>query len=304
MPAINYSFDNQIKQYQDYINETLPAAFKGDAAAVDMTMEAALYSLMAGGKRIRPVLMLAVSDMLSLSADTSLPFALAIEMIHTYSLIHDDLPCMDNDDTRRGMPTCHIKYPESIALLAGDALLNRAYEIMLDACSDGDSRKVKAASFMARMAGAKGMIGGQTLDLLSEGKKIPADVLIELHRKKTGCLLTAPVIIPAYLLSQGKEQSVIEGHLMEFARHIGLGFQIKDDILDVTSTKDVLGKSVGKDAAEEKSTFVTLFGLQKAREMLRNETDSARNALYELRDSGYDTRFLEDLNDYLLLRSK
>ena len=304
MPTINYSFDEQLKRYQDSINEALPGAFTGDAQEVDMTMEAALYSLMAGGKRIRPVLMLAVSDMLSLSADTTMPFAAAIEMIHTYSLIHDDLPCMDNDDTRRGMPTCHVKYPEAIALLAGDALLNRAYEIMLEACCDGDPRKVKAASFMARMAGAKGMIGGQTLDLLSEGKKIPADVLMDLHRKKTGCLLTAPLIIPLYLCSQGKEEAIIEEQLMEIARHIGLGFQIKDDILDVTSTKDVLGKSIGKDAAEDKSTFVTLYGLQKAREMLQNETESAGNALFALRDNGYDTRFLEDLNDYLLLRSK
>jgi len=304
MSTIDYSFDKQFLRYQDCINEALPGAFTGDDEAADMTMEAALYSLMAGGKRIRPVLMLAVSDMLSLSADIVLPFAAAIEMIHTYSLIHDDLPCMDNDDTRRGMPTCHVKYPEAIALLAGDALLNRAYEIMLEACGDGDLRKIRAANFMARMAGARGMIGGQTLDLLSEGKRIPADVLMVLHSKKTGCLLMAPVIIPAYLCSQGKEHAIIEEYLMEFARHIGLGFQIKDDILDVTSTKDVLGKSTGKDAAEEKSTFVTLFGLQKAREMLQNETDSARNALFELRNSGYDTRFLEDLNDYLLLRNK
>src|SRR5665647_1618853 len=176
MSLKNYSFQEQLKSYQDLINASLPGAFTGDASTVDMTMEAALYSLLAGGKRIRPVLMFAVSDMLTLAADEILPFACAIEMIHTYSLIHDDLPCMDNDDTRRGMPTCHVKYPEAIALLAGDALLNRAYEIMLEACSDGDLRKIRAANFMARMAGARGMIGGQTLDLLSEGKKIPADV--------------------------------------------------------------------------------------------------------------------------------
>lgn len=304
MSLKNYSFLEQLKKYQDRINASLPGAFKGDDSTVDMTMEAALYSLMAGGKRIRPVLMLAVSDMLALPSDEIMPFACAIEMIHTYSLIHDDLPCMDNDDTRRGMPTCHVKYPEPIALLAGDALLNRAYEIMLAACLDGNPRKVKAAAFLARMAGARGMIGGQTLDLLSEGKKIPEQLLLELHRKKTGCLLKAPVIVPFYLFSKTDEPSLVEDQLTEFAEHIGLAFQIKDDLLDVTSTKEILGKSIGKDAADEKSTFVTLFGLQKATELLQKEMDGAQNALLVLKRNGFDTRFLEDLNQYLLVRNK
>ena len=304
MPELNKSFMDQLRIYQDLINASLPGAFTGDDAAVDMTMEAALYSLMAGGKRIRPVLMFAVSDMLSVSYDEMIPFACAIEMIHTYSLIHDDLPCMDNDDTRRGMPTCHVKYPEPIALLAGDALLNRAYEIMFEACLDGNPSKVKAAAFLARMAGARGMIGGQTMDLLSEGKKIPNDLLLALHQKKTGCLLTAPVIIPVYLCTHCSDVSVIEQQLTEFAAHIGLAFQIKDDILDVTSTKEILGKSIGKDQADEKSTFVTLYGLSKAKELLENEIDGAQNVLLLLRDNGFDTRFLEDLNKYLLVRNK
>lgn len=304
MSELKDSFTEKLRIYQDRINASLPGAFTGDDLSVDMTMEAALYSLMAGGKRIRPVLMFAVSDMLSVSKDDVIPFACAIEMIHTYSLIHDDMPCMDNDDTRRGMPTCHVKYPEAIALLAGDALLNRAYEIMLTACLDGNPGKVKAAAFLARMAGERGMIGGQTMDLLSEGKKISDELLLDLHHKKTGCLLTAPVIIPVYLCTHCKDTLSIENHLTKFASHIGLAFQIKDDILDVTSTKEILGKSTGKDQAEEKSTFVTLYGLSKARELLQDEIDGAQNVLLLLRDKGFDTRFLEDLNKYLLLRSK
>lgn len=297
-----YSFDVQLERYQRIINDALAVSFTGEDTAVDITMEAALYSLTAGGKRIRPVLMMAVSDMLSLPAESVMPFACAVEMIHTYSLIHDDLPCMDNDDTRRGRPTCHVRYSEPIALLAGDALLNRAYEVMLEACSDGDPRKAKAAAFLAKMAGARGMIGGQTLDILSEGKKISLEQLIALQMKKTGCLLKAPVIIPVYLSSSIDEPSYAEEVLTEFAGHIGLGFQIKDDVLDVVSTKEVLGKSIGKDAAEEKSTFVTLYGLEKAQELLQNEMDGARNVLIKLRNKGFNTRFLEDLSNYLLVR--
>lgn len=303
MPLVNYSFQEQLKKYQDRINASLYDAFTGDDSTVDMTMEAALYSLMAGGKRIRPVLMFAVSDMLTLPHDEIMPFACAVEMIHTYSLIHDDLPCMDNDDTRRGLPTCHVKYPEPIALLAGDALLNRAYEIIISACLDGSLHKVKAAAYMANMAGARGMIGGQTLDLLSEGKIIPEQQLFELHRKKTGCLLKAPVIVPFYLFTKTEKTTEIEDQLTEFAEHIGLAFQIKDDLLDVTSTKEILGKSIGKDAAEQKSTFVTIFGLQKARELLQKEMDGAQNSLLVLKSKGFDTRFLEDLNQYLLVRN-
>lgn len=297
-------FREKMDDFQNRVNDALTGYFTGGEPFLDLTMEASLYSLMAGGKRIRPVMMLGTAEMLGLPMDTIMPFACAIEMIHTYSLIHDDLPCMDNDDTRRGMPTCHVKFSEPIALLAGDALLNRAYEVVLEACLDGDKRKVKAALFLARMAGARGMIGGQTLDLLSEGKKIPDDVLRTLHRKKTGCLLTAPVIIPVFLAAGDGSEEFLEENLTKFAAHVGLAFQIKDDLLDVTSTKEILGKSVGKDAAEEKSTFVTLYGLEKARELLRSEIDGASGVLAVLREAGYETSFLEELNRYLFEREK
>lgn len=298
------SFEKRLTDYQALIQESLPAAFTGGGEETDLTMEAALYSLMAGGKRIRPVLMLSAADMLGVAREKVMPFALAIEMIHTYSLIHDDLPCMDNDDTRRGMPTCHVRFTEPIALLAGDALLNRAYEVMLEACADGDRNKIAATSFLASMAGARGMIGGQTLDILSEGKMIPEDLLKTLHSKKTGCLLKAPLMIPVILAGDSRDRKLLTDNMTEFASHIGLAFQIKDDILDVTSTREMLGKSTGKDAAENKSTFVTLFGLEKAGDLLEEEIGLAFLALKRLKEAGYDTAFLEDMNRYLLTREK
>ena len=302
MPQV--SFEDRLREYQDLINKSLPAAFTGSARESDLTIEAALYSLTAGGKRIRPVLMLAAADMLKVPRETVMPYAMAIEMIHTYSLIHDDLPCMDNDDTRRGMPTCHVRYTEPIALLAGDALLNRAYEVVLEAASDGGRNRMEAASFLASMAGARGMIGGQTLDILSEGKIIPEELLKTLHRKKTGCLLTAPVMIPVILADDDADKEFLSKNMTDLSAHIGLAFQIKDDILDVTSTREMLGKSTGKDAAENKSTFVTLYGLTKAGELLEEESSLAFDALSRIRQKGYDTAFLEDMNRYLLKREK
>lgn len=302
MPQV--SFEDRLREYQDLINKSLPAAFTGSDRESDLTMEAALYSLTAGGKRIRPVLMLAAADMLKVPRETVMPYAMAIEMIHTYSLIHDDLPCMDNDDTRRGMPTCHVRYTEPIALLAGDALLNRAYEVVLEAASDGGRNRMEAASFLASMAGARGMIGGQTLDILSEGKIIPEELLKTLHRKKTGCLLTAPVMIPVILADDDADKDFLSKNMTDLSAHIGLAFQIKDDILDVTSTREMLGKSTGKDAAENKSTFVTLYGLTKAGELLEEESSLAFDALSRIRQKGYDTAFLEDMNRYLLKREK
>ncbi len=298
------SFDVNLRSYQKTIHENLTAFFLGSDSSPDLTSRAAIYSLMAGGKRIRPVLMLAVSEMLQISTEIILPFACAIEMIHTYSLIHDDLPCMDNDDTRRGMPTCHVQFSEPVALLAGDALLNRSYEILLDACSDGNIGKIRAAGFLAAMAGSQGMIGGQTMDILSAGQKIPEETLRTMHKKKTGCLLTAAIVLPVFLMNESKMQHEIESGLQRFSEHLGLGFQIKDDLLDVTSTKEILGKSIGKDAEEDKSTFVTLFSIEKAQTMLEAEMNLAHNELILLRGYGLDTVFLEEISTYLLHREK
>jgi len=295
-------FSANLTSYQREIEEILPSYFLGGSKEMDLTKEAALYSLTAGGKRIRPALLLATADMLNLPRMNVLPFAAALEMIHTYSLIHDDLPCMDNDVLRRGKPTCHVKFGEAIALLAGDALLNRAYEVVLEACILLPKSALRAAYFLASMAGSDGMIGGQTIDILSEDKRIEEDLLLRLHRQKTGCLLRAPVMIP-YLMSEYADTNENLGHnLEEFSAHIGLAFQIKDDLLDVTSTDDVLGKSVGKDASENKSTFVTLFGISQAKNYLEKEISCAFANLDEMSKLGFSTDFLYDLTDYLFTR--
>lgn len=302
--GMNEVFMQKLHEYQEIIEASLPMYFIEEGTDIDLTKEAALYSLQAGGKRIRPALLLGTAEMLSVPVERALPFAAALEMIHTYSLIHDDLPCMDNDDLRRGKPTCHVKYTEAIALLAGDALLNRAYEVCLSACMKNDTREVKASCFLSRMAGSDGMIGGQTIDILSENKIISSDELHTLHAKKTGCLLKAPLMIPFALSEHGDENHDLGHNLEEYASHIGLAFQIKDDLLDVTSSKDVLGKSIGKDAACNKSTFVTLFGQERASDYLQQEITSAMRNLERIQKMGFSVDFLSGMTDYLFTRDR
>ncbi len=295
-------FEKKMIAYRDSVNAELIPAFLGDNE-LDVTKEAAIYSLTVGGKRLRPILMLSIGEMFALKRESVLPFALAIEMIHTYSLIHDDLPCMDNDDLRRGNPTCHVKFGEAIALLAGDALLNRAYEYLLYSSLTLGHESIRAASFLAEMAGSNGMIAGQTLDMESEGHEITPETLELLHRKKTGCLLEAAVRIPYLLTEPQDSQNEIDRILTKYARHIGLAFQMKDDILDVTSSLSVLGKSIGKDKKAMKSTYVTLYGLDRAKILLENEMQGAFSALEEMDQTGLDTSFLYNLTQYLLQRS-
>ncbi len=295
------SMSDVLSCYRKSVENSLPAIFEANFDNLDLTMQAARYSLLAGGKRIRPVLMLSISDLLGGSQERVMPYACAIEMIHTYSLIHDDLPCMDNDDTRRGNPTCHKKYTEPIALLAGDLLLNRAYEVLFSTCIDSDASYARAALYLADMAGGNGMIGGQTKDILSQGRKITQDELYLLHQQKTGCLLKAAIVVPAFLFCN-ENREVIISLLEQLADEVGISFQIKDDILDVVSSKEVLGKSVGKDRDENKSTYVTCYGLDQARSMLRDHYSRANSALYELQKKGYDISFLLWLNQYLFER--
>lgn len=264
-----------------------------------LVTEAARYSLLGGGKRIRPVLLLAVCEMLGVSRSTAMPFACALEMIHTYSLIHDDLPCMDNDDFRRGNPTCHKVYGEALAVLAGDALLNRAYEVMLNAVKNGQKGSVDAALSIAAAAGNQGMIGGQALDLAAEGKMIPLNELQVLHQMKTGALLKAPVMAAVSLA--GTENQIADA-LEKYASAIGLAFQIQDDILDATSDSQTMGKTVGKDERDQKATYVSLLGLDTARRQLADTINTAHAALQNLRSIGLDTFFLEGLADFLQVR--
>jgi geranylgeranyl diphosphate synthase type II len=261
--------------------------------------KAARYSLLAGGKRIRPVLLLSTLDSLGQDSIGALPFACALEMIHTYSLIHDDLPCMDDDDFRRGRPTCHRQFGEALAVLAGDALLNRAYEILLAALPASGPGGIRAAQILAEAAGAAGMIGGQTLDLEAEGKVIDAEALWHLHSLKTGQLIQAPVRAACVLAGARPDLSV---PLERFAAKLGLAFQIQDDILDVTASAEKLGKSTGKDARDQKSTSCTILGLDAARNVLEEETARAIASLEEAGQAGCDIRFLTDLTTFLLKR--
>lgn len=262
----------------------------------DITVKASEYSLFAGGKRIRPCFMYFTSKMLGIDTDVVKPYACSLEMIHTYSLIHDDLPAMDNDDLRRGKPTCHKVYGEGIAILAGDNLLNKAYErLFCDVVKNPNH--AFAASEIARLAGIEGMIGGQSIDIDSEGKVISIDKLKELQNKKTGALIEAGVVTP-YYLSDIKNDEILT-KLKVLSANIGLAFQIKDDILDTISSAEVLGKNVGKDDRDNKPTFVTLLGLDAAKEYLDSEINSAYEVLDWFSNNGYDTSCYRVLIDFM-----
>ncbi len=256
--------------------------------------EAARYSLLGGGKRIRPVLLLEFSALFGVETDRALPFACALEYLHTYSLIHDDLPCMDDDKLRRGRPTNHVVYGEAMALLAGDALLNRAYEILLGGCKD--PREIACAAQIAACAGVHGMIGGQAIDLAGEGKPMDLQTLLRMHEKKTGALIRAACVGGTML---GTADRDFINAAQEYARNVGLAFQIVDDILDVVGSAEKLGKQTGMDARQGKNTFVSLLGLEQAKIRAAEYTEAALNALNSLPKSG----FLRDFTHKLLHRS-
>jgi geranylgeranyl diphosphate synthase type II len=271
----------------------------------DITVQAAMYSLNAGGKRLRPLMMRLTALMAGCSEEKMadvLYYAATLEMIHTYSLIHDDLPAMDNDDLRRGKPTCHKVYGEGIATLAGDLLLNTACERLFK-IAIAKPEYLYASYFMCRNAGLDGMVGGQSIDLDSEGKTIGLDLLYELQAKKTGALIESAVVTPYYLIKgmneKQAEEDVTAGLLRKLAGHIGLAFQIRDDILDVESDPSILGKNTGKDIRDSKATFVTLLGEQGAAEKLSCEIKAAMDVLSELEKAGYDTDGYRALTDYL-----
>ena len=244
-------------------------------------LEAMNYSGSAGGKRLRPMLMLETYRMFGGKSKVIEPFMAAIEMIHTYSLIHDDLPAMDNDEYRRGRKTTHVVYGEAMAILAGDALLNYAFETAASAfvLDEGNPAIGKAFMILASKAGVYGMIGGQVLDVESEGKEIDADTLKFIHIHKTSALLESAMLIGAVLAGASEQQQ----RTVELAaRELGLAFQIRDDILDVTGNTDELGKPVGSDEKNHKNTYVALEGLEKAKEDVKRYSESAIDRLKSL----------------------
>ncbi len=260
--------------------------------------EAMRYSVFAGGKRLRPILMLSVCEMCGGDKDAVMPFACAMEMIHTYSLIHDDLPAMDNDSLRRGIPASHIKFGEAMAILAGDALLNRAFEIASDYDGTDSARILKALNILARSSGAEGMIGGQVVDMESEGRDITAEELKYLHLNKTGAIIKSACVIGALMADASeKELSAAEA----FAENLGIAFQIQDDILDAAGNEKTLGKTTGSDAEAGKSTYVKLFGIGGSRDMAAQYSENAKRALDIF---GNRADFLINLTDSLTNRNK
>lgn len=255
------------------------------------------YSLMQGGKRIRPILSKAVLEMLHKDPADYKEFLCAMECIHTYSLVHDDLPAMDNDDYRRGNLTNHKVYGEGLAILAGDGLLTYAFQLMTANNKASAQDKLDAIQCVAIAAGPEGMVGGQAFDMLSEDKHIPLEELKVLHRGKTGALFNASVELGLIL---GNADTVTRTALMEYANCLGLLFQITDDILDVTGTIEELGKTPGSDIRQHKSTYVSLLGLEGAKEQAASVGKQAHNALNSV---SYDTSILAALIDYLLKRT-
>ncbi len=254
------------------------------------------YSLLSGGKRIRPILLLEFHKLCGGNVKDALKFAAALEMIHTYSLIHDDLPCMDNDDMRRGKPSCHKAFSEDTALLAGDALLTLAFSV--SAKTDlPPELSLRAVAFLADMAGPDGMVGGQVMDLAFEKSGADAEDLTSMYLKKTSCLLVAASVCGAILA--GANETEIE-NAKEYAESLGLAFQIIDDILDCTADQNALGKPVGSDDKNGKTTFVTLFGIEGARNKATKLTEKALASLDKFKGDSTD---LKEITKYLLDRT-
>ena len=241
-------------------------------------LEAMRYSLLAGGKRVRPVLALKFCEALCGEMEPALDYACAVEMLHTYSLIHDDLPCMDDDELRRGKPTCHVKYGEWLALLAGDALQAAAFERLASSGRTSPAANGRACGVLARAAGAAGMCGGQYLDLLDEGKRLDEEQITRIHRWKTSALLEGACLLG--LTASPVEPTGAQWAAAErYARELGLAFQIRDDMLDVTSTAEELGKPIGSDADNGKATFVSLYGLEKCAQLVEEHTRMAQESV-------------------------
>ncbi len=272
-------FDVYQKQRAKLVEKNLSKYISKIKNAPRILTDAMDYSLQAGGKRVRPILLMATAEAFGKKAQDVLPAACAVEMLHTYSLIHDDLPCMDDDDMRRGKPSNHKVYGEATALLAGDALQSLAFETMLSdeaVKAVGADKAARAAGALARAIGAYGMVGGQIIDLAYENKSADEEIIREMHRKKTGALIRAACEIGCII--GGADESQIKA-AQDYAESIGLAFQIVDDILDVTSDEKTLGKPIGSDADNSKSTFVTLYGVKKCVELVNELTDRAVNSL-------------------------
>lgn len=287
--------DMTANEYKKYVDSKLSEYFKPSGLSYDGLLESMHYSLTAGGKRIRPMLVLEFCRISGGNIEKTLPVACAIEMLHTYSLIHDDLPCMDNDALRRGKPTNHVVYGECTATLAGDALQAEAFGTIARSQLPAEAR-VTCVEILADAVGSDGMCAGQYLDMVGEHKLLSEDELNDINSRKTGSLLTAACRMG--VAAAGGNKAMLEA-AAQYGACVGAAFQIRDDILDVISTSEELGKPIGSDAQEHKNTYMTLLGEYKCMQMIEKLTDQAKNAIAGTFE---DTKFLCELADSMVTR--
>lgn len=289
-----YTMDDYLKLINESLDSFIPECNFGESIVHD----AMKYSLSIGGKRIRPVLVLEFCRLCGGDVKKALPLAVALEMIHTYSLIHDDLPCMDNDDMRRGLPSCHIKFGEEYALLAGDGLLTLAFGTVADSdfAKENPAGAVRAISALSAFSGVNGMIGGQVVDLVNEDRNADLDTLRTMDSLKTGALIRCAAYLGT-ICAGADEEKIMQAQI--YADRIGHAFQIVDDILDVIGDEKLLGKPIGSDKESGKSTYVTLLGLEKSKEYAEKLTNEAIDALEIF---GTEGEFLKSLAFSLIKR--
>ncbi|ETS33090.1 (2E,6E)-farnesyl diphosphate synthase [Photorhabdus temperata] len=304
MPEQNpIQFKEQLKTCQQRINNVLTSTLSSLAFSDRPLVQAMQHGALLGGKRLRPFLVYATGDMFGLSANNLDAPAAAVECIHAFSLIHDDLPAMDNDDLRRGQPTCHIKFGEAHAILAGDALQSLAFEILskreMPDVTTAD--RLEMLSELATASGIAGMCGGQALDLEAEGKQIDLHALEQIHRHKTGALIRCAVRMGAYGAGQSGHNALPE--LDQYAQAIGLAFQVHDDILDVIGDTEMIGKRQGSDQQLRKSTYPALLGLEQAQKKTHQLYQEALEALNKLEEKSYNTTMLRALASFIIERN-
>lgn len=295
-------FEQKTKFYQQRINLFLADFLKQNYKEKTILLEALTYSLLSGGKRIRPLLSYATAEALGIEAKHADYIAASVEMIHAYSLIHDDLPAMDDDELRRGKPTCHIKYGDAIAILAGDALQAMAFEV-LSQVEAPSKIVVKLIKKLSLSCGAVGMAGGQALDLESENKQLQKDEMDKIHQLKTGALISASVEMTGLLYSgilDGQKMTYLDLALKQYSYGFGMAFQIIDDVLDVIGTESEIGKPVGSDASNNKSTYPSIIGLDESKKAALIHSNYAIDKLKDLPDG--DCSYLKYLAEYLISR--
>ena len=293
-------FDRTLKSRTEYVENIIYDFLPKEEGKQKIILEAMNYSVQAGGKRLRPLLMLETAKMFGENTENIFPFMAAIEMIHTYSLVHDDLPAMDNDEFRRGKKTTHAKYGEDMGILAGDGLLNLAYEVMSAAVLEAEEpySAAKALHIIAKKAGVYGMVGGQTVDVIHEGKEMDLETIMYIHNLKTAALIEAAMMAGAVLGGATKKET---DRIEKIAKNIGIAFQIQDDILDVTSTTEILGKPVLSDEKNQKTTYVSLCGIEKSKE----DVEKYSNEAMEMLDGFHkNNEFLRQLIIKLINREK